>query len=92
MFKIELEYLKIIGVEVMNYLEWIVFLGCWFCVLKLWFFICFYGFEGLWMCLCNYVVWVGEVCEVICVMGGFEIVIELIFSLFFFCCSGDDIM
>lgn len=88
--KIEPEYLKTTGAEVVNYSEWTIPLGRRFRALKLWFLIRAYGLEGLRTRLRNHVLWAGEVCEAIRALDGFEIVTEPILSLFSFRAPGDD--
>ncbi|MBY6117278.1 aspartate aminotransferase family protein [Mameliella alba] len=87
--KIEPEYLKTSGSEVVNYSEWTIPLGRRFRALKLWFLLRYYGLEGLRARLRNHVEWAGEVCEALRA-AGFEIVTEPILSLFSFRGAGDD--
>ena len=88
--KIEPEYLKTTGVDVVNYSEWTIPLGRRFRALKIWFLIRSYGLEGLRTRIRNHVKWAHEVCEEIRTIDGFEIVTEPILSLFSFRCPGDD--
>ena len=90
--KIEPEYLKTSGIEVINYSEWTIPLGRRFRALKLWFLIRSYGLEGLQTRLRNHVAWAEELCEAIRAMAGFDVVTEPILSLFSFRCPGDDAM
>ncbi|WP_420328638.1 pyridoxal phosphate-dependent decarboxylase family protein [Mameliella sp.] len=87
--KIEPEYLKTSGSEVVNYSEWTIPLGRRFRALKLWFLIRYYGLEGLRSRIRNHVTWAGELCEELR-RDGFEIVTEPILSLFTFRGPGDD--
>ena len=90
--KIEPEYLKTSGAEVVNYSEWTIPLGRRFRALKLWFLMRSYGMEELRNRLRNHVRWAEEICEEIRGLDGFEIVTEPILSLFTFHCAGDDAM
>lgn len=90
--KIEPEYLKTSGQNVVNYSEWTIPLGRRFRALKIWFLIRSYGLEGLRARLRNHVLWAEELCEELRRLQGFEIVTEPILSLFSFRCSGDDDM
>lgn len=87
--KIEPEYLKTSGAEVVNYSEWTIPLGRRFRALKLWFLLRSYGLEGLRTRIRNHVTWAGEVCEALR-DRGYEIVTEPILSLFTFRGPGDD--
>ncbi len=87
--KIEPEYLKTSGSEVVNFSEWTIPLGRRFRALKLWFLLRYYGLEKLRERLRNHVTWAGEVCEGLR-STGFEIVTEPILSLFSFRGPGDD--
>ncbi|WP_370312559.1 aspartate aminotransferase family protein [Sagittula sp.] len=87
--KIEPEYLRTSGSEVVNYSEWTIPLGRRFRALKLWFMLRYYGLEGLRARIRNHVAWSGEVCEALRAQG-FEIVTEPILSLFTFRGPGDD--
>lgn len=87
--KIEPEYLKTSGSEVVNYSEWTIPLGRRFRALKLWFMLRYYGLEGLRARIRNHVAWAGELCEALR-SDGFEIVTEPILSLFTFRGPGDD--
>ena len=88
--KIEPEYLKTTGVDVVNYSEWTIPLGRRFRALKIWFLIRSYGLERLRNRIRNHVKWAHEVCEENRTIDGFEIVTEPILSLFSFRCPGDD--
>ncbi|MFT6676706.1 MAG: aromatic-L-amino-acid decarboxylase [Sulfitobacter sp.] len=90
--KIEPEYLKTSGADVVNYSEWTIPLGRRFRALKIWFLIRSYGLEGLRSRIRNHVTWAGEVCQALRALDGFEIVTEPILSLFSFRCPGDDAM
>ncbi|MGB7244208.1 MAG: pyridoxal-dependent decarboxylase [Sulfitobacter sp.] len=88
--KIEPEYLKTSGDDVVNYSEWTIPLGRRFRALKIWFLMRSYGLEGLRSRIRNHVLWAGELCEMLRGLDGFEIVTEPILSLFSFRCPGDD--
>ncbi|GLQ35176.1 pyridoxal-dependent decarboxylase [Amylibacter marinus] len=88
--KIEPEYLKTTGEDIINYSEWTIPLGRRFRALKLWFLVRSYGLEGLRARIRNHVEWAQELCEALRALEGFEITTEPILSLFSFRCTGDD--
>ncbi len=90
--KMEPEYLKTSGAEVTNYSEWTIPLGRRFRALKIWFMMRYYGLETLREMITNHVTWAEELCEMIRIKQGFEIVTEPMLSLFTFRCPGDDEM
>ncbi|MFW2588204.1 pyridoxal phosphate-dependent decarboxylase family protein [Sagittula sp. SSi028] len=87
--KIEPEYLRTSGAEVVNYSEWTIPLGRRFRALKLWFVLRYYGLDGLRARMRNHILWAQEVCDDLRARG-FEIVTEPILSLFTFRGPGDD--
>ena len=88
--KIEPEYLKTSGDEVVNFSEWTIPLGRRFRALKLWFLIRAYGLEGLRQRIRDHVAWAHELAEVLRKLDQVEIVTEPILSLFSFRHQGDD--
>ncbi len=88
--KIEPEYLKTSGEEVVNYSEWTIPLGRRFRALKIWFLLRSYGLDDLRRRIRNHVSWAEALCARIRVMEGFEISSEPILSLFTFRAPGED--
>jgi aromatic-L-amino-acid/L-tryptophan decarboxylase len=82
------DYLHTLGHdEVVNYSEWGIPLGRQFRALKLWFVLRAYGLEGLRRMIRNHVAWSRALCEKLRAAPGFEIVTELMYSLFSFRCA-----